>query len=58
MSAHRARAERVAEGMREFGYPDVTADMVIEVIDAIREGREVPHGIVGRVIESLATGGC
>ncbi len=40
--------EAVAESLREFGYPDATADMVRATHDAMKRGdAEMPHGIVG-----------
>jgi hypothetical protein len=43
--------EAVAKSLREFGYPDASADMVRETWDAMKAGKpedEMPHGIVGR----------
>jgi hypothetical protein len=37
----------ISASMREFGYPDVTSEMVAEVHEAMREHRTLPHGIVG-----------
>lgn len=37
----------IAANLREFGYPDVTADMIRETDKAIAAGAELPHGIVG-----------
>ena len=45
--------ESVAKSLREFGYPDATAQMVRDTHDAIKAGKaEMPHGIVGRFAES------
>ena len=39
--------EAVARSLRDFGYPDASAQMVSDTYDAIRDGKDVPHGIVG-----------
>lgn len=42
--------EAVAKSLREFGYPQTTADMVSKCWDAMAEGKkdlEMPHGVVG-----------
>lgn len=47
--------ETVAKSLREFGYPDVTGDMIAEVMHAWvdgKRGEELPHGIIGRFAES------
>ena len=47
--------ESVARSLREFGYPDVTAQMVEDTWNAMKEGKkdaDLPHGIVGRFAES------
>lgn len=40
--------EAIARSLREFGYADVTAEMVRETDDARRAGKpqDEPHGIV------------
>ena len=39
---------KVAAGLREFGYPDVTAAMVRECAEAVLRGDEkIPHGVIG-----------
>lgn len=39
----------IAANLREFGYPDVTEEMIREVHDAMRKDEApLPHGIVGR----------
>ena len=46
--------EAVATMLREFGYPDATADMVREVHAAMLEGKEwpdLPHGVIGGMAE-------
>lgn len=47
----------IARNLREFGYGDVTAEMVRETHDAMKAEAELPHGIVGmfakRQIEEL-----
>lgn len=57
MSARRPRkitrqfvCDSVARGLREFGYPDVTSEMIGECLTAFNSGKrdlEMPHGIVG-----------
>lgn len=43
----------IARDLREFGYPDVTAEMVREVVEAYRRGDpKMPHGVVGIIIKS------
>jgi hypothetical protein len=37
----------IARNLREFGYPDVTAEMVREVYRAMVRGEDIPHGVVG-----------
>lgn len=47
--------EAMAKSMREFGYPDVTVEMAGEILDAYvkgTRGSELPHGIVGMMLES------
>lgn len=42
--------QKVAKSLREFGYPDVTAEMIVECLDAWLTGKrdlELPHGIIG-----------
>jgi hypothetical protein len=42
--------QKVAKSLREFGYPDCTADMISECLDAWLTGKrdmELPHGIIG-----------
>lgn len=43
--------ERIANGLREFGYPDVTSEMVKECVDAYHDGRPMPCGVVGVFIK-------
>jgi len=45
----------VAASLREFGYPDVTHQMIREIYDAWlagKRGEDLPHGIIGRFAES------
>lgn len=44
--------EAVARNLREFGYPDVTAGMVAEIHDAMKSGKELPHGVIGMFAKS------
>ncbi len=47
-----ATYERIAAGLREFGYPDVTAEMVRECAEAILRGDEkIPHGVIGMFVK-------
>lgn len=42
--------EAVARSLREFGYPDVIAAMVGEILTAYlagKRGNNLPHGIIG-----------
>ena len=42
----------LAESMREFGYPDVTDEMAGEIMDAYVRKEDLPHGIIGMMLES------
>ena len=45
--------ETVARSLREFGYPDASADMVKATHDAMKAGNpKMPHGIVGMFAQS------
>ena len=45
--------ETVARSLREFGYPDASADMVKATHNAMKAGNaEMPHGIVGMFAQS------
>ena len=37
----------IARSLREFGYSDVTPEMIAEVDAAMKSGDPLPHGIVG-----------
>lgn len=40
----------VAKSLRDFGYPDVTSEMISECLDAFVQGKRdmgLPHGIIG-----------
>ena len=42
--------ENIARSLVEFGYTDVTADMIKDCHEAFKEGKsldDMPHGIVG-----------
>lgn len=39
--------QRIAQNLREFGYGDVSRNMVAEVHEAMTAGAELPHGVVG-----------
>ena len=56
MATRAQLTEAVAESLRDFGYPDVTAAMVGEVLDAWNAGKrgldELPHGVIGIFCES------
>ena len=48
------RYERVAKGLREFGYPDVTGEMVKAIHEAILRGdKKLPHGVIGLMVKSM-----
>ena len=43
----------IASGLREFGYPDASLEMVSDTLDAMQRGHdEMPHGIVGMFAQS------
>ncbi len=43
---------KIAAGLREFGYPDVTAEIVRECVEAILRGDEnIPHGVIGMFVK-------
>lgn len=44
--------ESVAKGLRDFGYPDVTADTVKPILDAWLGGKrdfDLPSGVIGLI---------
>lgn len=43
--------KKQAEALRDFGYPDVTAEMVGEIWDEYSKGNDLPHGIIGMFCE-------
>lgn len=44
--------EAVARSLREFGYPDATAQMVSDTYSAMKKGdADMPHGIIGMFAE-------
>lgn len=43
--------EAVTKSLVEFGYPDTTPAMVREIHEAMKAGKEIPHGIIGRFAE-------
>jgi len=47
----RTVCEGMAKSLREFGYPDVTSDMVFDCLNAYNEGADMPHGVIGRFVE-------
>jgi hypothetical protein len=47
--------ESVAKSLREFGYPDATAEKMRAIYDAWEAGKrfpDLPHGILGGFAES------
>ena len=43
----------IAKGLREFGYPDVTPEMIKEIHLAWHEGKrdsDLPHGVIGIIV--------
>lgn len=40
---------KISKGLREFGYPDCTTNMVLECFDAWIKNRagKLPHGVIG-----------
>jgi hypothetical protein len=43
--------EAIARSLKDFGYPDVTADMIREIAEAKSKGESLPHGVVGMFAE-------
>lgn len=44
----------IAASLRDFGYPDVTTEMVKAVLDAWltgARGHDLPHGVIGMMTE-------
>jgi len=37
----------IAENLIEFGYPDITGEMIEDVYIALKDGSELPHGVIG-----------
>lgn len=44
---------KIAKALRDFGYPDVDAAMVGEIVDARAAGNELPHGVIGMFANSM-----
>jgi len=43
----------IGASLREFGYPDVTAEMIGDCWDAYARGdAKMPHGVIGMFAES------
>lgn len=45
---------KVAKSLREFGYPSVGTDDIIQVLDAWLAGKrdhDLPHGVVGMMAQ-------
>lgn len=40
---------KIATNLREFGYPDVTHDMIRECYDAWAADLPMPHGVIGYI---------
>ena len=47
-----ATYELIARNLREFGYPDAEASMIREVHEAMKENRDLPHGVIGMFAKS------
>lgn len=44
--------EAIAKMLVEFGYPDVTAQMIEEIHSAMKAGTQpLPHGVIGMFAE-------
>ena len=41
----------IAKSLRDFGYPDVTSEMVAEVWDAYEKGDDLPHDVIGMFVK-------
>jgi hypothetical protein len=39
--------QAAARNLREFGYADITPDMIREAHEAWLAGRDLPHGVIG-----------
>lgn len=49
------KVARIRDGIREFGYSDVTDDDVRAVMGALRTGRDLDEfGALGLLVESIA----
>lgn len=40
----------IAKDLREFGYPDVTPQIVKECVDAWHAKEPAPHGVIGVIV--------
>lgn len=55
INTRRDAFKAIAASLRDFGYPDASAEMASDVYDAIvagKSGADLPHDIVGRFMES------
>lgn len=43
--------QAIAKMLREFGYPDVTHEMIGEIHKAISKNEPLPHGVIGLFAE-------
>lgn len=55
---HGATYKAIARNLREFGYPDVTPEMIQETHEAIDAGAadsggDLPHGVVGMFAKGM-----
>ena len=44
--------DAVARNLVDFGYRDVTGAMIREIYDAMKAGKPLPHGVIGKFAES------
>lgn len=45
--------ESIAQGLREFGYPDVAASMIGDTHRAMKANEKLPYGVIGMFAERL-----
>lgn len=43
--------ETIAKMLREFGYPDVTLEMIQDTHKAMSKNEPLPHGVIGLFAE-------
>lgn len=43
--------QTIAKMLREFGYPDVTSEMIEDTHKAMSKSEPLPHGVIGMFAE-------